>query len=164
MALRSDWLGIIKGRGLVDKSLENGGRLLVVFDGHCGFCNRTVRWLLRRDRRDRLRFVASESDCVVGILARHGVDVASDADGPGSIVVVRDAGGVVERVLVGSDAVAALLCELRRPWTWVGVTLKWIPRPVRDMGYRLVARWRYRIWGRLESCTVPTAEERERFL
>jgi predicted DCC family thiol-disulfide oxidoreductase YuxK len=164
MALRSDWLGIIKGRGLVDKSLENGGRLLVVFDGHCGFCNRTVRWLLRRDRRDRLRFVASESDCVVGILARHGVDVASDADGPGSIVVVRDAGGVVESVLVGSDAVAALLRELPRPWTWVGVTLKWIPRPVRDMGYRLVARWRYRIWGRLESCTVPTAEERERFL
>jgi predicted DCC family thiol-disulfide oxidoreductase YuxK len=138
--------------------------LLVVFDGHCGFCNRTVRWLLRRDRRDRLRFVASESDCVVGILARHGVDVASDADGPGSIVVVRDAGGVVESVLVGSDAVAALLRELPRPWTWVGVTLKWIPRPVRDMGYRLVARWRYRIWGRLESCPVPTAEERERFL
>ena len=164
MALRSDWLGIIKGRGLVDESVDIGGRLLVVFDGRCGFCNRTVRWLLRRDRRDRLRFVASESDCVVGMLARHAVDVASNADGPGSIVVVRDAGGVVERVLVGADAVAALLCELRRPWTWVGVTLKWIPRPVRDMGYRLVARWRYRIWGRLESCTVPTAEERERFL
>ena len=148
----------------MDESVDIGGRLLVVFDGHCGFCNRTVRWLLRRDRRDRLRFVASESDCVVGMLARHAVDVASNADGPGSIVVVRDAGGVVERVLVGSDAVAALLCELRRPWTWVGVTLKWIPRPVRDMGYRLVARWRYRIWGRLESCPVPTAEERERFL
>jgi predicted DCC family thiol-disulfide oxidoreductase YuxK len=148
----------------VDKSLDIGGRLLVVFDGRCGFCNHSVRWLLRRDRRDRLRFVASESERVVGMLARHAVDVASNADGPGSIVVVRDAGGVVERVLVGSDAVVALLRELPRPWTWVGATLKWIPRPVRDMGYGLVARWRYRIWGRLESCPVPTAEERGRFL
>jgi len=133
----------------VDESLEIGGRLLVVFDGRCGFCNRTVRWLLRRDRRDRLRFVASEQAHVAGLLKRHGLDVASDADGPGSIVVVRDAGGVVECVLVRSDAVVAL---------------KWIPRPVRDMVYGLVARWRYRIWGRLESCPAPTAEERERFL
>jgi predicted DCC family thiol-disulfide oxidoreductase YuxK len=148
----------------VDELLEIGGRLLVVFDGRCGFCNRTVRWLLRRDGRDRLRFVASESERVVGMLARHGVDVASDADGPGSILVVRDAGGVAESVLVGSDAVVALLRELPRPWAWVGVALKWIPRPVRDMVYGLVARWRYRIWGRLESCPAPTAEERERFL
>jgi len=148
----------------VDESLDIGGRLLVVFDGRCGFCNHSVRWLLRRDRRDRLRFVASESERVVGMLARHAVDVAGNADGPGSIVVVRDAGGVKERVLVGSDAVVALLRELPRPWTWVGMTLKWIPRPVRDMGYGLVARWRYRIWGRLESCPVPTAEERGRFL
>ena len=148
----------------MDESLDIGGRLLVVFDGRCGFCNHSVRWLLRRDRRDRLRFVASESERVVGMLARHAVDVAGNADGPGSIVVVRDAGGVKERVLVGSDAVVALLRELPRPWTWVGMTLKWIPRPVRDMGYGLVARWRYRIWGRLESCPVPTAEERGRFL
>jgi predicted DCC family thiol-disulfide oxidoreductase YuxK len=148
----------------VDELLEIGGRLLVVFDGRCGFCNRTVRWLLRRDGRDRLRFVASESERVVGMLARHGVDVASDADGPGPILVVRDAGGVAESVLVGSDAVVALLRELPRPWAWVGVALKWIPRPVRDMVYGLVARWRYRIWGRLESCPAPTAEERERFL
>ena len=148
----------------MDELLEIGGRLLVVFDGRCGFCNRTVRWLLRRDGRDRLRFVASESERVVGMLARHGVDVASDADGPGSILVVRDAGGVAESVLVGSDAVVALLRELPRPWAWVGVALKWIPRPVRDMVYGLVARWRYRIWGRLESCPAPTAEERERFL
>jgi predicted DCC family thiol-disulfide oxidoreductase YuxK len=148
----------------VDESVDIGGRLLVVFDGRCGFCNRTVRWLLRRDRRDRLRFVASEQAHVAGLLKRHGLDVASDADGPGSIVVVRDAGGVVECVLVRSDAVVALLRELPRPWAWVGVALKWIPRPVRDMVYGLVARWRYRIWGRLESCPAPTAEERERFL
>jgi predicted DCC family thiol-disulfide oxidoreductase YuxK len=51
---------------------ELGGRLLVIFDGQCGFCNRSVRWFLRRDRRDRLRFVASDSPKVAELLARHG--------------------------------------------------------------------------------------------
>lgn len=158
------WRDNLKGRGLVDETLDIGGRLLVVFDGRCGFCNHSVRWLLRRDSGDRLRFVASEQTMVAGVLARHQVDIASDENGPGSIVVVRDAGGSAETVLVRSDAVVALLHELPRPWPWVGVALKLIPRPVRDMGYRLVARWRYRLWGRLESCPAPTAEERERFL
>ncbi len=143
---------------------DNGGRLLVVFDGRCGFCNHSVRWLLRRDTGDRLRFVASESVKVAGVLARHSVDVASDENGPGSILVVRDAGGATESVLVRSDAVVALLRALPRPWPWIGVALKLVPRPLRDMGYGLVARWRYRLWGRLESCPVPTVDERERFL
>ncbi|MGA3136346.1 MAG: DCC1-like thiol-disulfide oxidoreductase family protein [Terracidiphilus sp.] len=63
-----------------------------------------------------------------------------------------------------SDAVLALLGELPRPWPAVGVALGWIPRPLRDLGYRVIARWRYRIWGRLEICPVPTDEERVRFL
>ncbi len=139
-----------------------GGRVLVVFDGHCGLCNGAVRWLLGRDRWDRLRFAAMESEKVARLLARHslrGMDSES-----GTVLVVRDAGGAEESVLMRSDAVVALLEELPRPWPWVGATLGFLPRAVRDGGYRLVARWRYRIWGRLESCPVPTAEERERFL
>jgi predicted DCC family thiol-disulfide oxidoreductase YuxK len=149
-------------RGRVEETIDIGGRLLVLFDGHCGLCNGSVRWLLRRDRGDRLRFVALESEKAAGVLARHslsGLDSAS-----GTMVVVRDAGGAAESVLVRSDAVVSLLRELPRPWPWVGAALRWIPRPVRDFGYRIVARWRYRIWGRLESCPIPTCEERERFL
>lgn len=148
----------------MEEAVNIGGRILVVFDGYCGFCNRAVRWLLARDRRDRLRFVASESAKAAEMLARHGLNAPVATNVPGTILVVRDAGGPAETVLVRSDAVVALLRELPRPWPWIGVALKWIPRPVRDLGYRLVARWRYRIWGRLESCPVPTAEERARFL
>jgi len=83
---------------------------------------------------------------------------------PETILVVRNTGGAAESVLVRSDAVVALLRELPRPWPWVGVALRLIPQVLRDLGYRLVARWRYRIWGRLESCPMPSAEERERFL
>ena len=91
------------------------------------------------------------------------MDSARSADA-GTIVVVRDVGLATESVLVRSDAVVALLKELAQPWPWIGVALSWIPRGVRNWGYRIVARWRYRIWGRLESCPVPTAEERGRFL
>jgi predicted DCC family thiol-disulfide oxidoreductase YuxK len=143
---------------------ELGDRLLVIFDGHCGFCNGTVRWFLRRDHRDRLRFVESESAKVSELLARHGMGAQGEELGPETVVVVRDAGGMSERVFTRSDAAAAILTELPHPWRGAGIVFGWIPRPVRDFGYGLVARWRYRIWGRLESCPLPTAEERARFL
>jgi len=143
---------------------EVGDRLLVIFDGHCGFCNRTVRWFLRRDRMDRLRFVPSESPLVSSLLARHGMSAHCSEQGPETVVVVRDAGGAKERVLIRSDAAKELLSELPQPWRAAGAVFGWIPRPVGDLGYRLVARWRYRIWGRLDSCPLPTAEERARFL
>ncbi len=137
---------------------------MVVFDGRCGFCNRAVRWFLRRDRGDRLRFVASESEKVAPLLKRHGIETEVSGAGPGTILVVEDADGPGEKLLDRSDAVVAMLRELPGPWPAVGVGLSWVPRAVRDLGYRLIARWRYRIWGRLESCPLPSAEERERFL
>jgi predicted DCC family thiol-disulfide oxidoreductase YuxK len=143
---------------------ENPGRLLVIFDGQCVLCNRTVRWLLRRDRRDRLRFAASESPAVSGLLARHGFAEFDSEAGPTTILVLRDPDGPKEQLLAGSDAVVAILRELPGPWPAVAAILGWVPRPVRDFGYRLVARWRYRIWGRLAVCPTPTADERARFL
>jgi len=118
---------------------------------------------------------------VAGLLARHGICAteqgfssgsgsaeairgAISCPGPDTILVVRGVGGSGEQVLVRSEAALALLAELPRPWPLVGVAFGWIPRWVRDLGYRMIARWRYRIWGRLESCPLPTALERARFL
>ncbi len=145
-------------------------RLLVIFDARCGLCNRSIRWFLVRDRRDRLRFVPSESPNVSALLARHGLSAPAASatpaatDGPGSILVVNDAGRPPEHVLVRSDAVLALLAQLPAPWPAAAALLRWVPRPLRDLAYRLVARWRYRLWGRLKTCPIPTAQERERFL
>jgi len=143
---------------------EFGGRLLVIFDGQCGLCNRTVRWLVRRDSQDRLRFVAFEPAKAAGLLARHGIGAPDPESGPATILVVREFGQPAEHVLARSEAVLALLAELPCPWPTVKTALRWIPRPLLDLGYRLIACWRYRIWGRLESCPLPTAEERARFL
>ena len=149
---------------MMNNIAELGGRLLVIFDGQCGLCNRAVRWLVRRDSQDRLRFVASESEKVAGILARHGFSLPEEKFSPDTILVVREFGHPSELVLVRSEAVLALLAELPRPWPTVEIVLGWIPRPVLDLSYRLVTRWRYRIGGRLETCTVPTAENGQHFL
>lgn len=143
---------------------ELDGRLLVLFDGHCGLCNGTVRWSLRRDRRDRLRFAAFDSAKGFELLARHGFDLEEMESGSGSVVIVCEFGGPAERAMLRSEAVLALLRELPQPWPSIATALGWLPRPVRDQGYRLVARWRYRIWRRLESCPLPSAEERTQFL
>jgi predicted DCC family thiol-disulfide oxidoreductase YuxK len=150
-----------------------GDRLLVIYDGHCGLCNRSVHWFLVRDVRDRLRFAPSESPDVAELLARNGSagptsaakpTAANPSPIPDSIVVARNPGTPAEQILFRSDAVLALLGELPSPWPAIGKILHWIPRPLRDLGYRLIARWRYHIWGRLESCPIPTPAERARFL
>lgn len=140
------------------------GRLLVIFDGHCGLCNRSIRWFLLRDSNDRLRFVPSQSPRVAPLLARHGFDQQTPADGPGSILVVLNPGCPTERLLTRSAAVLELLRQLPQPWPSIAACLRLVPSPLRDLVYRLIARSRYRIWGRLEVCPIPTAEERSRFL
>ena len=145
--------------------LENiGDRLLVIYDGVCGFCNLSVRWFLLRDRTDRLRFVASDSAKVADLLARHGLDAAMATGNSGAILVAQAVESPAERLLIRSDAVLAMLAQLPSPWSELAAVLRIIPRPLRDLGYRLVARYRYRIWGRLDACPIPTAQERARFL
>lgn len=144
--------------------LHLDGRLLVLFDGHCGLCNRSVRWFLVRDHRDRLRFAPSQSEPVADLFARHGLSATDVPTGPASILVVRSAGSPSEEVLIRSRALLAILAELPRPWPAIAAVLRAIPRPFLDLAYRIVARWRYRIWGRLDTCPIPTPEERARFL
>lgn len=140
------------------------GRLLVIFDGQCVLCNRAVRWLIARDRRDQLRFAASESPQAAEMLKRQVEAGASEPAPPATILVLRNAGAAGEQLLGRSDAIVALLAELPGPWPTVGAVLGLIPRTLRDLGYMIVARWRYKIWGRLESCPLPMGEERDRFV
>jgi predicted DCC family thiol-disulfide oxidoreductase YuxK len=148
----------------VSELSQIGDRLLVIYDGSCGFCDLSVRWFITRDRDDRLRFVPSDSPKVAALLARHGFNAASATGDSGTILVAQGVETPAERLLIRFDAVLAMLRQLPRPWPAVATILGWIPRPLRDLGYRLVARFRYRIWGRLEFCPIPTAQERNRFL
>jgi predicted DCC family thiol-disulfide oxidoreductase YuxK len=145
--------------------LQNiGDRLLVIFDGHCGLCNHSIRWFLRHDHHDRLRFTPSDSPNVAALLSRHNLDSTTATPTPNTILVAESLGTPTERLLTRSDAVLAILRQLPQPWPVFATICRIVPRPLRDLVYRLIARYRYRIWGRLDTCPIPTAQERSRFL
>lgn len=128
---------------------------IVLFDGGCGLCSRTVRFLLRHDARGRMRFAPLDSAAAVAVLRARRCD---RADLPDSVVVVDAAG-----VHVRSAAVLRLAPELRAPWSWLGA-MAIVPRPLRDLAYRLIARNRVRWFGSADVCSMLTPAERPRFL
>jgi len=132
----------------------------VLYDGTCGLCDRTVRWLLARDRAGALRFATLEGATGGAVRARHpGLPPADE-----TIVLVEAPERPGERVRLRSDAVLAALARLGGGWRLASSSLRLVPRPLRDAAYRFVARRRTRWFGRLAACRVPTPAERARFL
>ena len=130
---------------------------IILFDGHCNLCSRSVQFILRRDRAARFRFAALSSEAAARACVQAGIAVPKAVD-PDSIVVI--AGG---RALERSDAALAIAAQLPFPWRSLGL-LRIVPRALRDWLYRIVARNRDRWFGRRDTCMLPTAETRARFL
>ena len=132
---------------------------VLLYDGVCGLCNRTVRFVLRRDREEKFRFSPLQSAFAARLLGKKGVD-ASDLNSF-YIVVFREEG---EILLKESDAVLWVMEELPGIWPGVARVLRLVPRTVRDWGYRVIARSRYQLFGRYETCPIPSEGDRERFI
>ncbi len=134
---------------------------ILLYDGVCGLCNRLVQFVLRRDPAGVVRFAALQSELATRILTRHGAD-ARDLD---TVYVVVNYELSDENLLSLSDAVIFILQHLgAADLRGAGRVLQVVPRPLREWGYRLVARNRYRIFGRYDTCPMPTEEFRSRFL
>ena len=132
---------------------------IVLYDGVCGLCNRLTQFLLKRDRHDRLRFASLQSEFAAAILKRHGKDT-HDLD---TVYVVKDYEEPNERLLARSDAILCLGQQLGGIWSLAGLG-KVLPRFLRDWVYNLVARNRYRVLGKYESCMMPEPKHRRKFL
>jgi predicted DCC family thiol-disulfide oxidoreductase YuxK len=131
---------------------------IVLFDGVCGFCDAAVRWLLRHDPEGRLRFAPLQGETAARLRARQpGIP-----EGLGTLVFVVESEGV-ERVYLRSEAVFRACAAISGAPRWVRV-LASFPRALTDLGYRVIARLRYRVFGRLDACRVPGPHERERML
>jgi predicted DCC family thiol-disulfide oxidoreductase YuxK len=128
--------------------------MIVVFDGQCLLCNGWVQFLLRHDRAQRIRFASIQGTAGQRLLAQAGLQI----DGLQTLLVIDG-----ERSWQHTAAILRVLHALGWPWrlAWVG----WlVPAPLRDALYRWAARNRYRIWGRSDSCMVPSPETAARFL
>ena len=132
---------------------------ILLYDGVCGLCNRLTQFLLKRDARDRLLFASLQSDFAAAILKRHGKD-AHDLD---TVYVVRDYEQPAEVLLARSDAILYLLQQIGGVWSLTAVG-KILPRWLRDRLYNLVARNRYKVFGKHETCMLPEPKHRRKFL
>jgi predicted DCC family thiol-disulfide oxidoreductase YuxK len=132
---------------------------ILLYDGVCGLCNRFVQFILRRDGGE-FRFAPLQSPFAAPILARHGANPAN----LDTVYVVLHYNENDEALLDRSDAVVFVLRQIGGGWELVGRVLAVTPRRLRDWGYRIVARHRYRIFGRFDACPAPTPETRARFL
>jgi predicted DCC family thiol-disulfide oxidoreductase YuxK len=136
------------------------GSPVLLFDGECGLCQRIVRVLLRCDRRGELRFAPLQGPAAQGYLRSHGLPTA-DFD---SLVFVPDWSRPDrgDHRLRTDGAVAALRAAGGPRWV-IGLISAW-PPAWRDGAYRLIARWRYRIFGRSRAGVLDRPEWRGRFL
>nr|WP_244277730.1 MULTISPECIES: DCC1-like thiol-disulfide oxidoreductase family protein [Mesorhizobium] len=127
---------------------------MIVFDGVCVLCSGFVRMVVRLDRHRRFRFATAQSPFGEALFRKHGLRT----DAYETNLVLID--GVAFTML---DSLVAVMSELGWPWRAVKALLL-LPRPLRDWLYHRIARNRYALFGRKDSCGIPSAALRGRFL
>jgi predicted DCC family thiol-disulfide oxidoreductase YuxK len=133
--------------------MDAAPRPVLVFDGVCNICSFGVRIVLRHDRDGAFDFAFAQGPVGGALKRRHGIGESLDT----VAVVAGDA------VFVKSDAALYVLARLPAPWRWLRV-LRALPRPLRDRLYDIVARNRYRWFGRRDACLPPPPGAASRFL
>ena len=129
----------------------------MLYDGVCGLCNRTVRFMLARDRAGLMGFAPLAGDTAAGALGQD----PPEAD---TIVYLRHYGTAREKRCKRSTAVLLMLRDLGGAWRIISWMLWAVPRPLRNAVYNFIARRRYRWYGKLDACPVPPPEYRAQFL
>ena len=128
---------------------------VIVFDGHCVLCHGFARTVLRWERGSELLLTTTASATGRRLAERHGM---TETDLDRTYLFIEDG-----RAYLRSDAWFAILAHLRPPMRWLRI-LRVIPRPLRDAAYDLVARNRYRWFGRYAVCPLPPAGTEHRFV
>ena len=124
------------------------GHGIILFDGTCAFCERAVIFIATRDPEGYFRFGASQTPEAAALLAPHGLSRETAR----SIILIEDG-----QVYLRSTASLRIAARLTWPWSAARVLL-WVPRPLRDLAYRIVAAIRHRLAGRSNACEIPPPE------
>jgi predicted DCC family thiol-disulfide oxidoreductase YuxK len=127
-------------------------RNLILFDGFCNFCSDAVQWVVWIDRAAIFKFAPIQSPLGRDLYARHGLD-------PENVQTLMFVDG--DCTFTKSAAVLAILEKLH--WPIIGIA-RWLPPSLRDSAYDEFAARRFKLFGRRDTCLVPTAELRDRFL
>ena len=131
--------------------MPGGG--IILFDGTCAFCERSVRFVATRDN-GYFKFGASQNPEGQALLAKFGTTRGAAR----SMILIEDG-----EISLRSTAVLKIARRMTAPWRWAAIFL-WVPRPIRDAIYRVVAAVRHRIAGPANACEIPPPEIRNRLI
>jgi len=134
--------------------VNEGAHPVIVFDAMCVLCSANARFVLRHDRRGHFRLASMQGAVGTELYRRFGIDPAD----PDTLIVVSG-----DQALRDSDAILAIWSGLGWPWR-AAALFGVVPRRMRDPLYRWVARNRYRLFGRRETCWLPAPGQRDRIL
>jgi predicted DCC family thiol-disulfide oxidoreductase YuxK len=127
---------------------------IVLYDGTCGLCHKSVKWILKHERDHEIQFAPLQGPTAAELRAKHP-QIPENVD---TVVLVEN-----DQARLRSKAFMYISRHLRAPWRW-GYAFRWLPAFLLDLGYRFIAAIRYRIWGRADMCDLPSPEHRVRFL
>lgn len=127
---------------------------LLLYDGECGLCDRSVWFIIRHDREATVKFAALQSDVGQKLLAEAGLD-----PGYRESVLLFDRG----RLYQSDEAALQTARYLDRPWRWLAAA-RFVPRWLRHPVYKLIAKHRFRFFGRVDACELSAPGERARFV
>ena len=126
---------------------------IILFDGTCAFCERSIRFIATRDN-GHFKFGASQNPEGRALLARFG----TTREAAKSLILIEDG-----RIYLRSEAVLRIAARMNAPWKFAAVFLV-LPRPLRDLVYRFIAAIRHRLAGRSNACEIPPPEIRSRLI
>jgi len=129
-------------------------RQIILFDGVCNFCNRTVNIILAHDKAAQYQFAPNQSIAAINLIQQFGLE----AHALNSVVLIEG-----DKVYTKTDAVIRIADKLSG-WPSIFRWLKLIPKPIRNFTYDLIAKNRYRLFGKRSSCMIPDKSIMNRFL
>jgi predicted DCC family thiol-disulfide oxidoreductase YuxK len=127
---------------------------IILFDGVCNFCNRSINIILKHDKDSYFQFAPSQSNAGIDILQQFDLDQKASA----SVILIDN-----EKIYTKTDAVIQIATYLTG-WPKSFRLLKFIPKPIRDFAYDVIAKNRYALFGKKETCRIPDESIRHRFL
>lgn len=128
---------------------------ILLFDGYCNLCSGVVKFVLRNEKKDEIRFAPLDSDTGNQLKEDMGIET-SDKE---TMIFIEDS-----HYYEKSGAAAELFKQLESPYPFIGKIIGFLPDFLTDFGYFLVSKSRYRMFGKKDSCMVPPENYNERFL
>ncbi|HHS95742.1 MAG TPA: thiol-disulfide oxidoreductase DCC family protein [Phaeodactylibacter sp.] len=134
--------------------MKKNTRPILLFDGICKLCNASVQFIIKKDKDALFRFASLQSEVGQSLLQNHQL---STKELESAVLLVED------KVYTRSSAALQVLRRLGLPWSLMAVFLL-LPKGIRDIAYNIIAKNRYRWFGKKDSCMMPTEDIKSRFL